>query len=229
MSLLIYVPAFWIFAIISTILQDRAADKEKKIASLNTLIKFLPALMSVVYVLITPPALTLFYILLAGALVFCMLGDIAMEMDLVPGIGMFLIAHLLYLSNFLWHASVAGPDLIPMAAAGACMAVMVVYVILLIRSLTSTGPEVPPFILRAGTLYFLIISGTLSSTILLWLTTGNPLGFIPFIGAVFFVISDSLIGINAFRQKIAHHEYYIMPTYYVAIFLLALSAYVYVL
>ncbi|MFW9887070.1 MAG: lysoplasmalogenase [Candidatus Thorarchaeota archaeon] len=229
MSLLIYVPAFWVIAIISTILLDRAAESEKKLASLTTLIKLAPALMSVIYVLLTPASLTLFYLLLAVALVFCMFGDAAMEVDLVPGIGMFLIAHLLYNVDFLWHASTAGPTTLPLAASLVCFAVMIVYVFMLLRVLRSTGPEVPPLILRAGTFYFLLISGTLSTSVLLWLTTNNPLGFIPVIGAIFFIISDSLIGINAFRQKITHHELYIMPTYYLAIFLLALDAYVYVL
>ncbi|MFX1270522.1 MAG: lysoplasmalogenase [Promethearchaeota archaeon] len=229
MSLLIYVPAFWVIAIISTILQDRSAEGEKKLASLTTLIKLTPALISVIYVLLTPTSLTPFYILLAAALVFCMFGDVAMEVDLVQGIGMFLIAHLLYNADFLLHTSAAGPTNLPLAASLVCFAIMIVYVFMLLRALRSTGPEVPPLILRAGTFYFLLISGTLSTSVLLWLTTNNPLGFIPAIGAAFFILSDSLIGINAFRQKITHHELYIMPTYYLAIFLLALSAYVYVL
>jgi uncharacterized membrane protein YhhN len=229
MSLLIYVPVFWLIAIVSTILQDRSADGEKKLASLTTAIKLSPALISAIYVLLTPVPLTLFYILLAAALVFCMFGDVAMEVDLVPGIGMFLIAHIIYNVDFLWHASSAGLTTLPMAVSIACMAMMVVYVLTLIRYLQASGPEVPPFIQRAGTLYFLLISGTLSTSVLLWLTTNNILGFIPVIGAVFFILSDSLIAINAFRQKITHHELYIMPTYYLAIFLLALSAYVYML
>jgi uncharacterized membrane protein YhhN len=230
MSLLIYVPAFWVIAIVSTILQDRSAEGEKKLASLTTLIKFAPALMSVIYVLLTPASLTLFYLLLAAALVFCMLGDVAMEVGLVPGIGMFLFAHLLYNADFLLHAIEAAPlTTLSIAVSIGCFAVMMVYVFMLVRALRSTGPEVPPLILRAGTFYFLLISGTLSTSVLLWLTTNNPLGLVPVIGAAFFILSDSLIGINAFRQKIMHHELYIMPTYYLAIFLLALSAYVYVL
>jgi uncharacterized membrane protein YhhN len=229
MSLLIYVPVFWVIAIISTILQDRSAEGEKKLVSLTTVIKLSPALISVVYILLTPPSLTVFYILLAAAMVFCMFGDVAMEVDLVPGIGMFLIAHIIYNVDFLWHASTTGLTTLPMAVSVICMVVMVFYVFTLIRALQSTGPEVPPFILRAGSVYFLLISATLSTSLLLWLTTNNPLGFLPVIGAVFFILSDTLIGINAFRQKMSHHELYIMPTYYLAIFLLALSAYVYVI
>ena len=152
-----------------------------------------------------------------------------MEVDLVPGIGMFLIGHIFYTANFLWQSSIAGLTLIPMILSILCMGVMVVYVVMLIRYLQASGPEVPPFILRAGTLYFLIVSATLSTTLLLWQTSGVFLGFLPFLGAIIFMVSDSLIGINAFHHKISRHEFYIMPTYYLAIFLLSLGVFVFVL
>ena len=227
MSLLIYVPLFWVFAIISTILQDKASTGEKKVASLTTVIKALPALMAVIFVILFRPP-TMFTILLTVALVFCMFGDVGMEVDLIPGIGMFLIGHIFYTANFLWQSSIVGFATVPMIVSIACMFVMVVYVFLLIRQLRSSGPELPPFILRAGTLYFLLISATLSTSLLLWLNSGTLLGFIPVLGSLFFIVSDSLIGVNEFYQKISHHELYIMSTYYLAIFLLSLSAFVYI-
>ncbi|MHA2396976.1 MAG: lysoplasmalogenase family protein [Candidatus Thorarchaeota archaeon] len=170
---------------------------------------------------------TLFTILLAAALVFCMFGDVGMEVDLVPGIGMFLIAHILYTTNFLWQASVVGLTMIPLAVFTGCLVVGVVYVFMLIRYLRASGPEIPPFILRAGTLYFIIIAATLSTSLLLWQTSGVLLGFLPVIGALFFIISDSFIGINEFHHKLGRHEFYIMPTYYLAIFLLSLGVFVF--
>ncbi|MHA2142815.1 MAG: lysoplasmalogenase family protein [Candidatus Thorarchaeota archaeon] len=228
MSLLIYIPAFWIVAIVSTILQNRYSDDEKELLSLVTVIKFTPALISVIFILLAPPSLSLFYILLAVALVFCMFGDIAMEIDLVPGIGMFLIGHVFFIIDFVWHAGIVGLNGLALIGFSVCMAVMIFYDFLLIRFLRSSGPEVPPFILRAGTLYFILLSATLSAAVLLWLSTGAPLGFIPVNGAFLFVLSDSLIGINEFRERIPQHELYIMSTYYLAIFLLTLSAYIYV-
>lgn len=226
MSLEIYSAVFWIFAIASTYMQDKASTGEKKVASLTTLIKVIPALSAVIFVILFRPP-TLFTILLTAALVFCMFGDVGMEVDLVPGIGMFLIAHILYTINFLWQATAAGLMMIPIVASVVCMVVLVVYVFMLIRYLRSSGPEVPPFILRTGTLYFIIISATFSTSLLLWLTSGDILGFLPVLGALIFIVSDSLIGINAFHHKISHHELYIMPTYYVAIFLLSLSVIVF--
>jgi len=224
----IYTLVFWILAIIGIILQDRKAQSgETKVASVTTLFKFLPTLSAVVFVLLFR-SFTLFTILLAAALVFCTIGDIGMEIDLVPGIGMFLLAHLLYTSNFLWH-SVAGLALIPLALFVVCFVIGIIYVFMLIRYLRSDGPEIPPFILRAGSLYFIIIAATFSASVLLWQTTGALLGYLPMIGALFFIISDSFIGINEFHHKLGRHEFYIMPTYYLAIFLLSLGVFVFAL
>jgi len=228
MSLIIYSAIFWVFAIVSTYLQDKAASSEqKKVASLTTLIKMIPALSAVIFVILHRPP-TLFTILLAASLVFCMFGDVGMEVDLVPGIGMFLLAHILYNVNFLWQSSVAGFTMIPLVLFASCLVAGVGYVFLLIRFLRASGPEIPPFILRAGTLYFIIIAITLSSSLLLWQTSGVLLGYLPVVGALFFIISDSFIGINEFHHKLGRHEFYIMPTYYLAIFLLSLGVFVFV-
>jgi uncharacterized membrane protein YhhN len=223
----IYSATFWVVAIISIVLQDRKAESGViKVASLTTVVKFLPTLSTAVFVLVFRPP-TLFTILLAAALVFCTLGDIGMEVDLVPGIGMFLLAHILFTANFLWQSNVLGLTTIPMALGGIVMVIGVIYVFMLIRYLRSSGPEIPPFILRAGTLYFLIIAATLSTSVLLWQTTEALLGYLPVIGALIFIISDSFIGINEFHHKLTHHEFYIMPTYYLAIFLLSLGVFVF--
>jgi uncharacterized membrane protein YhhN len=107
------------------------------------------------------------------------------------------------------------------------MAFGIIFVLLFIRYLRAAGPEIPPFILRAGSLYFIIICATLSTSLLLWQTTPATLGYLPVLGAFIFIISDSFIAVNEFRRKIYRHEFYIMPTYYVAIFLLSLSVFVY--
>lgn len=223
MSLEIYTAVFWIVAIISIILQDRKAESGvTKVASPTTFVKFIPTLSAAVFVLLFRP-LTLFTILLAVALLFCTLGDIGMEVDLVPGIGMFLLAHILYTTNFIWHSAVVGLTTIPLVLAAACMIVSILYVVMLIRYLRASGPEIPPFILRAGTFYFIMVGATISSSLLLWQTTGALLGYLPVLGAIIFIISDSFIGINEFHHKISHHEFYIMPTYYIAIWLLSSS------
>jgi uncharacterized membrane protein YhhN len=226
MILEVYSVVFWAFAIVSTYLQDKAATGEKKLMSMTTLVKLIPALSAVIFVIFLR-SFTLFTILLAAALVFCMLGDAGMEVDLVPGIGMFLIAHLLYTTNFLWTSATMGLLMVPSLIAGLCVILGVVYVIWLIKYLRSSGPEIPPFILRAGTLYFILVAATISTAVLLWQTSSIALGLLLVVGALFFILSDSLIGINAFHHDITHHELYIMPTYYLAIFLLSLGVFVF--
>jgi uncharacterized membrane protein YhhN len=229
MSLEIYSAVFWVIAIISTILKDRKAESgETKVASLTTVVKLLPALIAVVFVLLFRTQ-TLFTILLAAALVFCMLGDVGMEVDLVPGIGMFLIAHILFTTNFAWHSSLAGITAYTLGYALFYSLIGVAYVWGLIRRLRSSGPEIPPFILRAGTVYFIILIATFTTSLLLYQTTETMFGDITAVGALIFILSDTFIAENAFHKKISRHEFYIMPTYYLAIFLLSLNVFVYAL
>ncbi|TFG29620.1 lysoplasmalogenase [Candidatus Thorarchaeota archaeon] len=221
MLLLVYSAIFWVIAILSSVLQDRFPDA--KVASYQTVVKAIPTLVALVYVFYTLPSGSLFYILLGVALFFCMLGDVAMEKDIIPGIGMFLLAHLFYTVNFLWQAISLTLDFTNIIIAIISFGGLVVYVFMYIRYLQSSGPEVPDFVLKAGSFYFVLISATFSTSLLLWLTTGALWGFLPLIGALFFIISDSIIALNEFHHKLAHPEFLIMPTYYLAIFLLSLS------
>ncbi len=76
----------------------------------------------------------------------------------------------------------------------------------------------------AVNVYALMISLTLSTSLLLWLTSGATLGFIPLVGAVFFILSDSVIGIREFHHDIRNAEIMILSTYCPAIFLLSSGA-----
>ncbi|MCK5265212.1 MAG: lysoplasmalogenase [Candidatus Thorarchaeota archaeon] len=228
MSIEVYAVLFWIFAAVGTFLKDKYAEHPRRVVSRVTAIKIIPALIAIIYVVLTQPSPALFYILLSVALVFCMLGDIGMEKDIVAGIGMFLIGHIIFTVNFLWQASNVGLVITNLVVPIACMGGLSVFVLLFIGYLRSSGPEVPDLILKAGTLYFLMISATFSTSLLLWLTTGNIWGLIPVIGALFFLISDSLIAINQFHHKISHAQLFIMPTYFLSIFLLALGVFVYI-
>ncbi|MGY5878992.1 MAG: lysoplasmalogenase [Candidatus Thorarchaeota archaeon] len=226
MSLLIFSAIFWIVAIISSILQDKYPDA--KVASYQTFVKVIPTLSALVYVFLFLPSGALFYVLLGVALFFCMLGDAAMEKDIIPGIGMFLIAHLLFTVNFLWQAISLTATFTNLLITGFCIGGLIVFVFLFIRYLQASGPEVPDFILKAGSFYFILVSATISTSLLLWLTTGAFWGFLPLIGAIFFLISDSIIAINEFHHKLSRPELLIMPTYYLAIFLLSLNVFAYI-
>jgi uncharacterized membrane protein YhhN len=234
LHIIIFALFFWLFAIISTVFkavrEDELAAQSERIKnlpkSLFLAIKVLPALISVITILVFRPSGALFYILLAVALVFCTLGDIGMETKFLAGVLFFLIAHIFFTANFLWHSYLLGVSLIPLLAFVISYIIMILFIILAVRFLDSSEPRLGPLKVPL-IIYVLILSLTLSSSLILWLTTGTTLGFIPFIGAIIFVVSDLLIGVKLFQRNFNKAEYTIFTTYYIAIFLLTLSFTIY--
>jgi alkenylglycerophosphocholine/alkenylglycerophosphoethanolamine hydrolase len=227
MSLEIYGFIFWVCSVITIVLKSSESLKTR--TGLIKLIKPIPALAGVVFIILTQPSASLFYPLLAVALVLCALGDIGMEINILPGLGLFLFSHIFYTVNFVWQSTLLGLQAIPLVIFAVCLAVMFVYIFLYQRYLKTTTKDVEPALLKAVNVYALMISLTLSTSFLLWLSSGTTLGFIPVVGAILFVFSDSIIGIREFHHDIKNAEAIILSTYYLAIFLLSLGAVVYIL
>ncbi|MFW9958479.1 MAG: lysoplasmalogenase family protein [Candidatus Odinarchaeota archaeon] len=225
MSLEIYSVVFWICAIITIALKSSESLKTR--TGLIKIIKPIPALSGAVFIILTLPSASLFYPLLAVALVLCAFGDIGMEINILPGLGLFLFSHIFYTVNFVWQSTILGLQMIPLVVFAVCIAVMLVYIFLYQRYLKTTTKDVEPALLKAVNVYALMISLTLSTSLLLWLTSGALLGFIPFVGTIFFVISDSTIGIREFHHDLNKAEVLIFSTYYLAIFLLSLGVIAY--
>jgi len=229
-----YALTFWIIALISTILKgvregELAFQKDritKSPKALFILIKAIPALLAVIMVVIFRPSGALFYTLLAVALVFCMLGDVGMETAFLAGVGLFLIAQFIYIANFLWHSLLLGFTFLSVVTLITSFFAMILVIVFLTQYLESSetglGKMKGPLIV-----YALTVSMTFSSSLLLWLTTASPLGFVPTIGAGFFVFSDFTIGIKEFHHHFNKAELVIFSTYYLAIFLLSLSVVVF--
>jgi len=226
MSLVIYGAVFWILALMTIVLKSSESLKTK--TGLMKLVKPIPALAGAIFVLITPPSLNLFFILLAIALIFCAFGDLGMEVNILPGLGLFLFAHIFFTIDFLWQSILLAPTILAIGLFAICILGMLTYIFLYQRYLKTTTKDVLPTLLKAVNVYALMISLTLSTSLLLWLTTGEILGVIPFIGAVFFVISDSMIGIREFHHDFSNAEVLILSTYYLSIFLLSLSVLAYI-
>jgi uncharacterized membrane protein YhhN len=227
MSLEIYGVVFWVCAVITVVLKSSESLKTK--TGLIKLIKPIPALAGAVFILLTLPSASLFYPLLAVALVLCALGDIGMEVNILPGLGLFLFSHILYTVNFTWQSILLGLQMIPLVTFAVCLVVMLIYIFFFQRYLKTTTKEVEAAMLKAVNVYALMISLTLSTSLLLWLSSGVFLGFIPFVGAILFVSSDSIIGVREFHHDIKNAEIVILTTYYLAIFLLSLGVVVYML
>lgn len=145
---------------------------------------------------------------LQGALVFSLLGDIILELPhILPfalGLGCFLIAHLMYIRTFL------AP---PIQKLWWPIAPITLYCgILFWYMLPNLGPLLVPVFI-----YVLVIAMMLWSAHVFSYTHKNPL---PLIGAVLFVLSDSLIAINKFITPFSQARYVIIITYWLAQYLI---------
>jgi uncharacterized membrane protein YhhN len=226
MSFLLYIP-FWIFACIAIIIRS-VSRIEVKTPILAT-IKAIPAILAVIIIFLEYPTPNLFQILLMVALVFCALGDFSIEFALIAGLGMFLIAQIFYSINFIWHAFLeSGFMLSSWLALVVSLIITLIYARYLVRYLqTSTEIETPAEMFKAVMVYAIVLSLTLSASLMFEVATGA--GVFAAIGAFLFLISDSLIGVKEFHHEFAFQDYLILITYYLSIFFLSLTAFIYVI
>jgi hypothetical protein len=227
MSLVTLGVVFWTFAIVSIILRAVAEDRIRK--EMVVVVKMIPALTGVVLALTIPVGISLYHYLLATSLVFCALGDVGMEYNIRPGLGMFLIAQILFVINFLQLTLTLGLTYQAGTIFLALLGMILVYVFFYTGYLQAGETPMEKNMLKAVTAYAFVISLTLSSSILLaatvpWLS----FGWILPLGAALFVVSDSVIGVSVFHHHMRGEGVIILTTYYLAIFFIALSAILYV-
>ena len=223
-----YALVFWVFALISTIIkaarvQEISSERLSKLpTAVFIVIKILPALSATVFVLLFRPTQSLVYLLLAVAFIFCILGDIGMETKFLVGVGLFLLAQVLFIINFVWQSLLLGVSFLPLAAFAVALISWILVIVFLTQYIESgdgnLGKMKAPLII-----YALTVSLTFCSALLLWLTSGVFLGFVPVLGAFAFVISDFTIGVKEFRHHFKRAQIFIFSTYYLAIFLLSMN------
>ncbi len=230
-----YALIFWIIAIVSTLIksvrENEISYQKEQISKLPTVvfmvIKFLPALTAAISILLFRPTVSLFYLLLAIAFIFCLLGDIGMEIKLLVGGILFLIAQLFFIGNFIWQSILLGVSFLPYAGFITSFIAWILVIIFNTQYIDSSengfGNMKIPI-----TIYSITVSLTFCSALMLWLTTGVLLGFVPVLGAFFFVISDLSLFIKEFHHHFNKAELFIFPTYYLALFLLSLSIIVFI-
>lgn len=235
MWLTAYLVAFWVFAFAFTVIKSvRSGElwaKSRRIrgmpVALAIAIKIVPAALAALFVFFLKPSGAPFYLLMAAGLFLCLLGDAAMEVNLLAGLGLFALAHIDFTATFVLEVLVLGTSLIAILATAIVFTVMIAYAYLLQRYLQSSqkglgkmrGPVV---------FYAILISLTLSTSVLLWITSGIVAGAFVVLGAVLFVVSDSLIGIRDFHHHFAKAAIAVQSTYYLAIFLLSMTVLVYI-
>ncbi|MEA4884880.1 MAG: lysoplasmalogenase [Clostridia bacterium] len=168
------------------------------------------------------PLLLLFYWLRAAepaalvmlALVFSTMGDVLLlrpnkQGTFIAGLLSFLAAHVLYIVVFA--SNIARADGLPVWFYIIIVPYMLYCIGLFLALRPHLGPMKAPFVL-----YCLIISA-MSLISLLRVPSFSGAGFyLPFIGSLLFMASDSILAIDTFRSKIPYGNMYIMATYVAA-------------
>ena len=149
------------------------------------------------------------------ALFFCLLGDIALlwESGFLIGLGFFLIAHLLFIRAFIARFKIKFHWI-----------AIAIATILDITTLYFIWPNVSG-ILQIAILSYVLVIGLMSSlsmsiALIKRSKTRLQLG----LGGLLFMISDALLGFNAFVSPIPFASIFILTTYWGAITSLAIAA-----
>jgi uncharacterized membrane protein YhhN len=150
-----------------------------------------------------------------------------MEIKLLVGGILFLIAQMLFIGNFIWQSILIGISFPPIAAFITAFIAWLLVIVFNTHYIDSSDKGFGSMKIPI-TIYSITVSLTFCSVLMLWLTTGFLLGFIPVLGAFFFVVSDLALFIKEFHHHFNKAELFIFPTYYLALFLLSLSVVVYI-
>jgi uncharacterized membrane protein YhhN len=154
-----------------------------------------------------------FWLIFAG-LLFSAAGDVFLMLPkdrFVAGLLSFLIAHLLYIAAFTLPAGfLAAPMLALPYAAGAG--------VLLAILLPKTGKLAIPVIVYATALATM---GWQAAS--RWQALQDDASLYAMVGAILFMVSDSLLAINRFAKPFRAAEFLLLTTYFAAQYLIALS------
>jgi len=160
---------------------------------------------------------------LKAALVFSLIGDIALLFEdrnplfFMVGLGSFLVAHILYIAAFNGIGKSAGQRISPRW--GWIVAVGLYLAILLYVLLPYLGELKVPVII-----YAFVLCAMLLAVVHAFLRPYSRPGVICLAGALFFVLSDSVLAINKFYYGFAWAGMIIMFTYAFAQYLLVTGA-----
>ena len=148
-------------------------------------------------------------LLIPAALLFCGIGDVSLELGHFSfGLGAFLIGHLFYLGAFCGQ---------PQLSVGKALLLtgLVIYSAALVTFLAPHLGDMAPAVF----LYMAVIVTMAAAAI-----SGRQNHPLVALGALLFVLSDSLIAVNRFVEPIPGARYWIMVLYYSAQYLLTRDA-----
>lgn len=172
-------------------------------------------------------------VLLLLAQVFGLAGDIFLLLHarwFLFGLGAFLIGHLLYIGIMGWKIGLALSGGVKDQWAGWILLTFAIWtgmLILFYRLIAPKTPRVsmPLFLWIPIQFYGWVLSGLVVSSMLVLITAEaitGPLSFL-LIGALLFFVSDSLLAYDRFKRKMPKVRVWIMLTYHLAQFSLAVG------
>ncbi|NOT59582.1 MAG: lysoplasmalogenase [Acidobacteria bacterium] len=143
--------------------------------------------------------------LLGAALCFATLGDVLLDWPgnyFVLGLCAFLVTQLLYAALFArdWRR----PWQLTGFTRAACLAVLVLSIALTAWMWPNLGKLAVPVTVYIGALTVMVESALLAQFKTKWIV----------LGAVLFMLSDSLLGVNRFKMDVPLRDYLVWATYY---------------
>ena len=146
--------------------------------------------------------------LLFASLLFCAAADVALELAggkyFVAGLGLFLIAHILFIITF-------SRDFKFQISKIPAIILLVVYSMMMAFLLTPSLKEM------AIPVYIYMTALTLVGIFASLRAVRNDFTLY---GAIFFIVSDSVLAVNKFMMPVPVADYIIMATYYLSLFLI---------
>ena len=144
--------------------------------------------------------------MLGAALALSTLGDVLLDLDpvglFVFGLGSFLVAHLVYISVFIRNRR----RTVPLGAPRVLLAVGVLLYSVAVSGwlLPSLGNLIVPVAIYMCAITAMVISAILGRFENPWVA----------VGAILFLISDSLLAVNKFKTPVPYRDFLVWSTYY---------------
>lgn len=153
------------------------------------------------------------YMIIAG-LLFSLAGDVFLMLPadrFIQGLVSFFVAHLFYIAAFIVEG---GQEPRPLM-----MLPFMLYGMLMLQLLWPHLGKLRLPVL-AYMLVILMMGWTATGR---WIGTGQPGSLFAFLGAILFIISDSVLAFDRFKRHFTKAQVYILATYFTAQWLIALS------
>ncbi|MFQ5628108.1 MAG: lysoplasmalogenase [bacterium] len=154
-----------------------------------------------------------FYLIFIG-LLFCLAGDIFLMLPgdrFIAGLASFLVAHLLFSVAFV-------------AVNGKITWILLLFFVILAMAIYKI---LLPFLGKLNITVFIYVIAIMAMA---WRANENGLAYLEMlscgaaaIGSLFFLLSDTLLAFNKFRKKFKSAEFWVLSTYFAAIYFIAIS------